>query len=110
MNVTRLPQNVNDVKKSHNENSRYKPGTISSKTDENRKSRRSFCSEFCQLTDLCYPETYRVKELVDEKVYQKEEIIFDFEEEFYGHNCLNESNDITGFVSSIKDKKVGFIY
>ena len=39
----------------------------------------------CQLSDLSCTDTYHIGQSVADRDYQNEEILFDFEEEFYGY-------------------------
>ena len=54
----------------------------------------------CQLSDLSCSDTYRrAKRIdVDHHDYQKEEVIFDFEEELYYRNCLNKDRNTKVYI------------
>ena len=60
---------------------------VQSRIDGNRKS-LLLDHQPCQLSDLSCKDTYHIGKSVEDRDYTKEEILFDFEEEFY-ENCSN---------------------
>ena len=64
---------------------------VQSEIDGNRKS-LLLDHQPCQLSDLSCTDTYHIGKSVLDDDYQKEEILFDFEEELYGRNaCFNKT-------------------
>ena len=55
---------------------------VQSRIDGNRKS-LLLDHQPCQLSDLSCKDTYHIGKSVEDSDYTKEEILFDFEEEFY---------------------------
>ena len=55
---------------------------VQSRIDGNRKS-LLLDHQPCQLSDLSCKDTYHIGKSVEDRDYTKEEILFDFEEEFY---------------------------
>ena len=70
------------IKPSDHEKEALQRYHVQSRIDGNRKS-LLLDHQPCQLSDLSCKDTYHIGKSVEDSDYTKEEILFDFEEEFY---------------------------
>ena len=72
------------IKPSDHEKAALQRCHVQSRIDGNRKT-LLLDHQPCQLSDLSCTDTYHIGQSVADRDYQNEEILFDFEEEFYGY-------------------------
>lgn len=86
MNVKEKVDKKYSKKSSDCEKSSFPWCHVQSEIDGNRKS-LLLDHQPCQLSDLSCTDTYHIGKSVLDDDYQKEEILFDFEEEFHTRNA-----------------------
>ena len=90
-----------NVTRNHKKHAKKSPDHVKSSSELSHASRRNDreCDSLLlghqpfQPSDLSCIDTYHIGKSVDNHAYKTEEILFDFEEEFYGNKPICENHD-----------------